>query len=116
MRVAFVTISALVSLGTTGCVAGPGGAYNAANRAITGIAIGTLLGGAAGAAMGDPLTGVAVGAMAGGGIGAAMNPKTFDNRDTRGYCYTVDAQGNPIMVPLDSVECKEAAARATGGQ
>ena len=50
--------------------------------------------------------------LAGGGIGAAMNPKAFDKRDTRGYCYTVDAQGQPILVPLDSVECKEAAARA----
>jgi hypothetical protein len=112
MKFKIVAISALVCVGSSACVAGPGGAYNAANRTVAGVGIGALLGGIAGAAAGDPATGVVIGSLAGGGIGAAMNPRTFDKRDTRGYCYTVDAQGQPIMVPLDSVECKEAAARA----
>ena len=111
MNFKVVAISALVCVGSSACVAGPGGAYNAANRTVAGIGIGALLGGIAGAAAGDPAAGVVVGSLAGGGIGAAMNPKVFDKQDTRGYCYTVDAQGQPIMVPLDSVECKEAAAR-----
>ena len=111
MKVALVTISALVSLGTSGCVAGPGGVHNAANRTLGGIAIGTLLGGAVGQAAGDPITGALVGAVAGGGIGAIMNPNSLD-RDTRGYCYSVDPQGNQIMLPSDSVECKAAQARA----
>jgi uncharacterized protein YcfJ len=105
MKFKLVTILLLVSAGSAGCVAGPGGSYNAANRAIAGIAVGTVLGGAAGQAMGDPFTGAVLGAMAGGGIGAAINPEVFD-RDTRGYCYTVDAQGTPIEAPIDSVECQ----------
>ncbi|HET6942659.1 MAG TPA: hypothetical protein VFH89_10905 [Sphingomicrobium sp.] len=112
MKYKVIAISALVCVGSSACVAGPGGAHNAANRAVAGIGIGALLGGIAGAAAGDPATGVVIGSLAGGAVGAAMNPKVFDKRDTRGYCYTVDAQGQPILVPLDSVECKEAAARA----
>jgi hypothetical protein len=112
MKSKVVAVAAFVCLGTTGCVAGPGGSYNAANRTIAGAAIGALLGGLGGSAIGDPLSGAAVGAVAGGGIGAVMNPKTFGDPSTRGYCYSVDAYGNPIMVPLDSVECKEAMARA----
>jgi hypothetical protein len=110
----FVAISVFVCLGSSGCVAGPGGAYNAANRTVAGVGAGALLGGIIGAVAGDVTTGVVVGSLAGGGIGAAMNPEVFDKRDTRGYCYTVDAQGQPIMIPIDSVECKEAAARAVG--
>ena len=108
----FVAFAAFACLGTSGCVAGPGGAYNAANRTIAGVALGAVLGGLGGGAMGSPITGAAVGAIAGGGIGAIMNPKTFGDPSTRGYCYSVDAYGNPIMVPVDSVECKEAMARA----
>jgi len=112
MKSALVPICALICLGTSGCVAGPGGTYNAANRTLAGVAIGTVLGGLGGKAMGDPITGVAVGAIAGGGIGAIMNPKVFGDPSTRGYCYSVDAYGRPIMVSVDSVECKEAMARA----
>jgi hypothetical protein len=107
-----LAISALACVGCSACVAGPGGAYNAANRTVAGVGIGALLGGIAGAAAGDPATGMVIGSLAGGGIGAAVNPRTFEKRDTRGYCYTVDAQGQPIMVPLDSVGCREAVARA----
>jgi hypothetical protein len=116
MKFTRVTISALVCLASAGCVAGPGGSYNAANRTITGIAIGTLLGAGAGQAAGNPMTGALIGAIAGGGMGAMMNPNMIHQRDTRGYCYTVDAQGQPIMVPIDSVECKAAAAQAPAAQ
>ena len=112
MKLALVAASAVMCLGSSGCVAGPGGAYNAANRTIAGAAIGTILGGLGGAALGDPISEAAVGAVAGGGIGAVINPKTFGDPSTRGYCYSVDSYGNPIMVPLDSVECKDAMARA----
>jgi uncharacterized membrane protein len=101
--------TALVCVSTTGCVAGPGGVHNAANRTLAGVAIGTLLGGVAGHAMGDTAGGLALGAIAGGGVGAVMNPKVLDN-DTRGYCYVVDAHGQPIALPSDSVECKAAMA------
>jgi hypothetical protein len=101
-------IPATILLASTGCVAGPGGSSNAANRAVTGIALGSLLGGVVGAATGTgAITGVAVGAFAGGAAGAAMNPRTFD-RGTRGYCYTVDQHGNPIVVDMDAAACKAA--------
>jgi uncharacterized protein YcfJ len=81
----------------TGCVAGPGGSNNAANRTIVGVAAGAAVGGLAGKAVGsDPFTGAVVGALAGGALGAAVNPNHTFRRDTRGYCYMVDAQGRPI--------------------
>ena len=111
MKTMLIAGSAIVSLGSAGCVAGPGGTYNAANRTIAGAGVGALLGGVVGSAVGDPFSAAILGAVAGSGIGAVMNPTVFD-RDTRGYCYTVDAQGNPVAIPADSVECKAAAARA----
>ena len=110
MKSARVMIPALLCLASTGCVAGPGGSSNAANRAITGAAAGSLLGGVVGAATGSgAITGAAVGAVAGGALGAAVNPNSV-NGGTRGYCYTVDQQGNPIVVDLSEVDCK-----ASGG-
>jgi uncharacterized protein YcfJ len=91
-------ISIATSLLCTGCVAGPGGSNNAANRTITGVAVGTLLGGLAGSATGSgAFTGAAVGAIAGGALGAAVNPQHVFRQDTRGYCYRVDEQGNPVF-------------------
>ena len=85
-------------LACSGCVAGPGGANNAANRTVAGAAAGALLGGVAGRAIGmDTATGAVTGALAGGVLGAAVNPnEVFRRRDTRGYCYLVDAEGRPI--------------------
>ena len=112
--------SALLCLGTTGCVAGPGGVHNAANRTLAGSALGALLGGVAGAAAGDVSGGAVIGAIAGGGIGAvvgavaggalgaAVNPDTVFRRDTRGYCYTVDAQGQPITILANAADCRAA--------
>lgn len=99
--------AALVCLGTSGCVAGPGGVHNAANRAVGGAALGALLGGIAGAAAGDVSGGAAIGAIAGGGIGAAVNPKVLDH-GTRGYCYMVDPQGQPITVVASEADCRAA--------
>ena len=94
-----ISIPATVLAATlcSACVAGPGGSNNAANRTITGAAAGALLGGVAGRAVGaDVLTGVTVGAIAGGAVGAAVNPQHVFRRDTRGYCYLVDAEGRPV--------------------
>lgn len=86
-----------VALACGGCVAGPGGSNNAANRAITGVATGALLGGLAGSAAGmSAFEGAAAGAIVGGAVGAAVNPNHAFRRDTRGYCYTVDAEGRVI--------------------
>lgn len=86
----------LASLALAGCAAGPGGVNNAANRALTGAAAGAAIGGVAGSVLGnDALGGAALGALLGGAAGAAVNPKIF-HRDTRGYCYYVDAEGRRI--------------------
>ena len=37
------------------------------------------------------------GAVAGGAHGAAVNPQHVFRKDTRGYCYRVDKQGNPVF-------------------
>ena len=92
-----ITATVVAAALCTACVAGPGGSNNAANRTITGVAAGALLGGVAGRAAGaDVITGVAVGALAGGALGAAVNPQHVFRPDTRGYCYMVDAQGRPV--------------------
>jgi len=100
-------ISALACLASTGCVAGPGGSYNAANRTVAGVLIGGLLGGAIGQASGNAIGGVVVGTVAGGAAGAMINPRSLEG-GTRGYCYTVDPQGRPIVVDLDEAACKAA--------
>lgn len=65
---------------------------------------GVLLGGAAGALGGrligvSPVEGAAAGMIAGGAVGAATNAHTPRARryykDTRGYCYYIDAAGQP---------------------
>jgi uncharacterized protein YcfJ len=92
-----LVMTSAIALACTGCVAGPGGSNNAANRTITGAAIGAALGGLTGSAVGsNALGGVVVGAVAGGVLGAAVNPNQVFRRDTRGYCYMVDAQGRPL--------------------
>ena len=65
---------------------------------------GALIGAAAGAlggqAMGgNAITGAAAGMVAGGALGAATTPRGPRQpkyyRDTRGYCYYIDASGQP---------------------
>jgi uncharacterized protein YcfJ len=92
-----ITATVFAAALCSACVAGPGGSNNAANRTITGVTAGALLGGVVGKAAGaDVITGVAVGALAGGALGAAVNPQYVFRSDTRGYCYMVDAQGRPV--------------------
>jgi uncharacterized protein YcfJ len=89
-------VPAMIVLASAGCVAGPGGVNNTANRTISGAGIGALIGGLAGAALGgQAFAGAAAGSVVGGAVGATINPKVF-HRDTRGYCYTVDAEGRVI--------------------
>ena len=66
MKITLITISAVICLGSSACVAGPGGTYNAANRTIAGVGIGALLGGVVGSAVGDPFSSAILGAVAAG--------------------------------------------------
>lgn len=96
MKFAKLAIPAMIVLASGGCVAGPGGVNNTANRTLTGAGLGALIGGVAGAALGGQAMGGAIaGSIVGGAAGAAINPKVF-YKDTRGYCYTVDAEGRVI--------------------
>ena len=98
MNTRLLVIGIVGSLSSAGCVAGPGGSDNAANRTITGAAAGAAIGGLAGSAMGaGAVTGAAVGAVAGGAIGAAINPNHTFKRYTRGYCVLVDENGNQVF-------------------
>jgi uncharacterized protein YcfJ len=97
----------LLCLASTGCATGPGGSYDAGNRTVAGVLLGGLLGGAVGQATGNAIGGVVVGSVAGGAAGAMINPHAID-RGTRGYCYTVDQHGRPIVVDMDEAACKAA--------
>ena len=63
----------------------------------TGAAIGGVAGAVAGAVLPgvNPVTGAIAGAVLGGVAGAVINNRQY-YRDTRGYCYYVDLNGNPI--------------------
>ena len=78
------------------CATGP----DAGKRATFGAAAGAAIGALAGSAFGtDALTGAAVGAVAGGAAGAAIPGTVFEGRqyyrDTRGFCYYIDRNGQP---------------------
>ena len=83
------------------CATGPyGEGPNAGTRAMYGAGIGAAVGALAGGALGsDAFSGAAVGALAGGAIGAAVPRDVIHGRqyyrDTRGYCYYIDANGQP---------------------
>ena len=95
MRIYATLLAASLALG--GCVAGPGGSNNAANRTLAGAAAGAALGGLAGQVVGsDAVTGAVTGAVLGGAVGALVNPNDAFRRDTRGYCYRVDKEGRPV--------------------
>ena len=65
------------------------------------VATGAVVGGALGAGIGavvpgvNPVTGAIAGAVLGGVAAAVINNRQY-YRDTRGYCYYVDRNGNPI--------------------
>jgi uncharacterized membrane protein len=83
------------------CATNPYGAPpDAGKRAIYGAAAGAAIGALAGAALGgDAVSGAGIGAIAGGAAGAAIPGTVFQGRqyyrDTRGYCYYIDRDGQP---------------------
>lgn len=99
-----ILLASTVAVSLSACATNPYG-YNdpyygnnsQTNRAVTGAAIG----GAAGAAIGavvpgvNPIQGAVAGAILGGVAGAVIKGRQY-YRDTRGYCYYVDQNGNPI--------------------
>ncbi len=93
-------LSALpMALSLTACASN--GAYGAApsagKRTVYGAAAGAAIGALAGTALGDPFSGAALGALAGGAAGALIPGPVIHGRqyyrDTRGYCYYIDANG-----------------------
>ena len=73
-------------------------------RTGVGAGAGAAIGAVAGTAVGaDPITGAAAGMVVGGAIGALVKGPIIKNRqyykDTRGYCYYVDARGKPKRAP-----------------
>jgi outer membrane lipoprotein SlyB len=86
------------------CATDPYGKPNIGGRLIGGALIGAAAGAVGGSAIGvDPITGAAAGMVAGGAIGAASTARVGHGRkyykDTRGYCYYVDASGQPRYDP-----------------
>ena len=67
------------------------------NRLVGGAAIGGVAGAVAGAIIPgvSPVTGAIAGAVLGGVAGAVIKGRQY-YRDTRGYCYYVDGNGNAI--------------------
>ena len=66
-------------------------------RVATGAAVGGVVGAVAGAVIPgvSPIGGAVAGAILGGIAGAVIKGRQY-YRDTRGYCYYVDQNGNPI--------------------
>ena len=99
MNKSLITLAALASVATSGCATSKL-RNDTATRAIIGSAAGAAIGALGGSAMGsDPFTGAAVGAVAGGAVGASVPGTIFEGRryyrDTRGYCYYLDRNGQP---------------------
>ena len=95
-----LTTALAAGLTLSACASDPyGSTYNNpnTNRAVTGAAIGGAAGAVAGAVIPGVSTveGAVAGAVLGGVLGAVVKGKQY-YRDTRGYCYYVDANGNPI--------------------
>ena len=95
---------ALVSL-LTACSHDPfNSGPDISSRTMVGAGAGAAIGAVAGTAVGaDPITGAAAGMVVGGAIGALVKGPIIKNRqyykDTRGYCYYVDANGKPKRAP-----------------
>ena len=92
----------------TGCATDPYGRSSIESRATTGVLIGGALGALAGHAAGlDPITGAAAGMVVGGAAGILIKGRVIRGRqyyrDSRGYCYYVNAAGKPRYDP--SVAC-----------
>ena len=92
----------------TGCATDPYGQSRVENRATMGVLIGGALGALAGRAAGmNPVAGAAAGMVVGGAAGVLIKGPVVGgrqySRDSRGYCYYVDAQGRPTYDPM--VKC-----------
>jgi hypothetical protein len=105
MKKLAITSALAATLSLSACASNPygykdrdeGNLYQNASR----VAGGAAAGGVAGALIGavvpgvKPLTGAIAGAVLGGVAAAVINNRQY-YRDTRGYCYYVDRNGNPI--------------------
>jgi uncharacterized protein YcfJ len=95
MKRLLVTAAAASSLALGGCATTP--AYD---HEVASAATGAALGAGAGALAGSVLpglgtaTGAVAGAVLGGVVGAVVGGHQY-YRDTRGYCYFVDQNGQP---------------------
>ena len=85
-----------------GCATDPySGRPDIGERTMGGALLGTAVGALGGAALGGrPIEGAAAGMVLGGALGAATTARTRHPhrryyRDTRGYCYYLDAAGQP---------------------
>ena len=92
----------------TGCATDPYGRSSIENRATIGVLAGGVLGAIVGRAAGvGPVAGAAAGMVAGGAAGILIKGPVVRGRqyyrDSRGYCYYVDAAGRPTYDP--SVAC-----------
>ena len=97
MKSALVSTAAAASLMLGGCASITNPAYD---HQIAGMASGAAIGAGAGAVAGSVIPGIgtgagaAAGAVLGGVVGGIINSHQY-YRDTRGYCYYVDDNGQP---------------------
>lgn len=101
MKQTFLTIvPAALSLAACASNDPYGAGPSAAQRTVYGAGAGAVIGALAGSALGgDAFSGAALGALAGGAAGALIPGPVVNGRqyykDTRGYCYYIDANGQP---------------------
>lgn len=104
MKKAMMAAMLVAGVSVTGCATtNPYGDpyYNGgstqAGRAATGAAVGAAVGAGVGAVVPGVSTveGAVAGGIAGAVLGAVVKGRQY-YRDTRGYCYYVDRNGNPI--------------------
>jgi hypothetical protein len=95
MQRLLLSAAAATSLALGGCATNPRADY-----AIKSTAVGATIGAGAGALAGSVIPGIGTGAGAaigfgvGGLIGSVIGTQTY-YRDTRGYCYYIDQNGQP---------------------
>jgi hypothetical protein len=105
MKKLALTSALAATLTLSACATNPYGYndpyYNGGRSTDGRVATGAAAGGVAGAVLGavvpgvNPVTGAIAGAVLGGVAAAVINNRQY-YRDTRGYCYYVDRNGNPI--------------------
>ena len=103
MKSAMMTAVLAAGLTVTGCATNRygdpyyGGGSSQAGRAATGAAVGAAVGAGVGAVVPGVSTveGAVAGGIAGAVLGAVVNGRQY-YRDTRGYCYYVDRNGQPV--------------------